>query len=127
MQDRKRILVVDDDENVRFVLARALARLGSEYDIVLAGDGGDALRLIDELAVDLLISDIRLPGLDGIALTRALRQRGQRLPVIWITAYGGPAIADKMAELDVCRCIDKPVEVAEIRRAALQALRVEPA
>ncbi len=119
---RKRILVVDDDENVLFVLQHALARLGPEYDIILTGDGDAALRLAAEQPIDLFITDIRLPRMDGVALTRALRQGGRHEPVIWMTAYGGPDIAENASRLGVYRCLDKPIEVAAIRRISLEAL-----
>ncbi len=125
MQNRKRILLVDDDESVLFVLQHALSRSGQQHELILCGNGRDALKLAEQ-PLDLVITDIRLPGLDGVALTEALRARGQHMPVIWITAYGENAFIERVAELGVYRCLNKPVEVGEIRRISQEALRADP-
>ncbi|NIN66019.1 MAG: response regulator, partial [Anaerolineae bacterium] len=85
---RRRILVVDDDERVLFVLHDTLARLGSEYEILTAQNGREALDKAREVPFDLIITDLRMPGMDGVELTEAVRALNPRIAVIWITAYG---------------------------------------
>ena len=81
-----RILVVEDDPRLAATLERVLAAEG--HDVEVAGDGGDALRLARERPFDLVVLDIMLPGLDGIAVCRKLRATGL-VPILLLTALGG--------------------------------------
>ena len=124
VESKKHVLIVDDEEYVLFVLREALAALGGQLEIALAGDGCAALRKMAEHPPDLVITDILLPGLDGVALTRALRTgQAKDTPVIWITAHGSDELREQAAALGVYRCLDKPVEIAAIRQAAVEALQ----
>jgi DNA-binding NtrC family response regulator len=122
MDARKRILVVDDDERVLFVLHDTLARLGSEYEVVTAQNGHEALDKVRKMPFDLLIADLRMLGMDGIELTEAVRTLSPSTVVIWITAYGSQETNADARRLRVYRCLDKPLEVAEIRQIAREAL-----
>jgi DNA-binding NtrC family response regulator len=118
----KRILVVDDDHVVLLVLESALARLGPEYEIMTAEDGQEALQALSEDHYDLLVTDLSLPGLSGIELTEALRKRNSNMSVIWITAYGCHNVCSELDSLGVCCCLDKPVEISEIRDTVRRAM-----
>jgi len=91
-----RILVVDDDPTVSDVVGRYLRRAG--YDVTLVGDGLAAVEWVEHNATDLVVLDIMLPGLDGLAVCRRLRQRGS-VPVILLTALG--AETDRIMGLEV--------------------------
>ena len=119
----KRILVVDDDDRVRFVLTDVLRKLGSDYEIVAAGSCREALSLAQESRFDLMITDLRLPRSDGLALTSALAKLSPDTKVIWITAHGCYHYRASAKRLEVERCLDKPLEIQSIRQAALDALR----
>lgn len=80
------ILVVDDEPNMRRVLQILLERLG--HTVVLADDGAAALERLAADSVDLIISDLRMPRLDGLGLQRALREQGLQIPLIMISAHG---------------------------------------
>ena len=122
MKNFKRILVVDDDERVLLVFHDALMRLGCEFEIVTARNGREALEKAREAPFDLIITDLRMPDVDGIALTEAIREMDTGVVVIWMTAFGCHTFRDEAARLAVYRCLDKPVEIGEIREAACQAL-----
>jgi DNA-binding response OmpR family regulator len=85
MPREKRVLVVDDDMNVRDVVRRYLEHAG--YQVVVAGDGEQALKLAGEAEPDLVVLDLMLPGIDGYEVCRRLRQRSQ-VPVVMLTARG---------------------------------------
>jgi DNA-binding response OmpR family regulator len=91
-----RILVVDDDPTVSDVVARYLRREG--YDVTLAADGLVALEVAAQIMPDLVVLDIMLPGLDGLAVCRMLRERSP-VPVILLTALG--AETDRIMGLEV--------------------------
>jgi DNA-binding NtrC family response regulator len=122
MNHRTRILVVDDDDRVRFILEGALQKLGDNYEIVTAGNGREALDKASQMHFDLLITDLRLPRSDGLALTSAFAKVSPETKVVWITAYGCHRFADPAKRLSVLQCLDKPLEIQEIRKAALDAL-----
>ena len=90
------ILVVDDDAPIRRMLDRTLGAAG--YDVTLAVDGGDALAAIERSVPDLLVLDVAMPGLDGIAVCRRVRSRGLATPVLLLTARD--AIDDRVRGLD---------------------------
>jgi DNA-binding response OmpR family regulator len=85
MGHQKRVLVVDDDINVRDVLRRYLENAG--YRVELADTGEDALRIAEANEPDLVVLDLMLPGIDGFEVCRRLRQRGP-VPVVMLTARG---------------------------------------
>ena len=117
-----RVLVVDDDADVRFTICELLRTAG--YDIVEAADGSSALALVADGEVDVVLSDILMPDLDGIELLRTLREREQDVPVLLMT--GGPAVetAIQAVELGALRYLVKPIAAAGLRDAVEAAIRV---
>jgi len=93
---KPRVLVVDDDKAVRESLRRSLEFNG--YDVVLASDGAEALATIGGLAPDVVVLDVMMPRLDGLETTRALRQAGNDLPILLLTARD--AVGDRVEGLD---------------------------
>jgi two-component system response regulator MprA len=90
------VLVVDDDGPIRRMLERTLAAEG--YGVSSAGDGGAALAAIERATPDLIVLDVGLPGLDGLAVCRRLRRKGLGLPILLLTARD--AVPDRVAGLD---------------------------
>jgi two-component system OmpR family response regulator len=84
-----RILVVDDEENIRFLLDSALAHTG--YDVHLAGTGREALAQAAACRPDLVVLDVMLPDLDGFEVIKRLRADGFRAPVLFLTARDATA------------------------------------
>jgi two-component system, OmpR family, response regulator MprA len=91
-----RVLVVDDEPAVREALRRALALEG--YDVDLAENGAEALRKVSAAEPDLVVLDVLMPEVDGIAACRRLRSEGNRVPVLMLTARAG--IGDRVDGLD---------------------------
>jgi two-component system response regulator MprA len=90
------ILVVDDDAPILRMLGRTLAAAG--YAVEPAADGGQALAAVERSTPDLVVLDVGLPGLDGLAVCRRLREKGLATPVLLLTARD--AVADRVAGLD---------------------------
>jgi CheY-like chemotaxis protein len=84
------VLVVDDDASVQRVLSRLLGLEG--YQVVIDGDGREALQLIDEMnpPVDLVLTDLRMPGMDGYALAEELAGRPSPPEMLFMSAFGVP-------------------------------------
>jgi two-component system, OmpR family, response regulator MprA len=90
------ILVVDDESAVREAIERALRLDG--YEVAVAGDGREALETLDTRAPDAVVLDVLMPRIDGLDVCRRLRDRGDRTPVLMLTARD--AVADRVAGLD---------------------------
>jgi two-component system response regulator MprA len=90
------ILVVDDDAPIRRMLDRTLSAEG--YEVETAADGGGALAAVERSAPDLVVLDVAMDGLDGLAVCRRLRAKGLALPVLLLTARDG--VPDRVAGLD---------------------------
>jgi two-component system response regulator GlrR len=120
--NHKRILLVDDDQEVLFVLQASLQRAGTPCDVIASYDGSKAYRLLQTEIFDLLVTAIRMPGIDGIALTALARSVSHTLPVVWITAHGCASLHDDAVRFGVYRCLEKPVEINVFRKVVQQAL-----
>jgi two-component system, OmpR family, response regulator MprA len=90
------ILVVDDDAPIRRMLSRTLAAEG--YAVEASPDGGAALAAVERSAPDLVVLDVAMPGVDGLAVARRLRDRGLAVPILFLTARD--AVTDRVAGLD---------------------------
>ncbi len=126
MPNLKRILIVDDDPQVLFILKKAIERMGDEFEIVTTSNGRQALKLIHSERLDLIISDVRMPEINGIMLVEAVREAHINTTCIWITAYGCSSLQPDRDRLGVFDCLEKPLRINEIRHAVLHALKEEP-
>jgi len=81
----KKVLVVDDEENIRQLYKEELTEEG--YEVFLAGDGEQAIKMVDEVQPDIVTLDVRMPGMDGIEVLRAIKEKKRDLPMIMCTAY----------------------------------------
>ena len=115
------ILIVDDEKNTREGLARALQ---FNYRVLLADSGAHALEVLDEEAVELVLSDIRMPGMDGFALLHRIRARTPQPVVILLTAYGSIEQAVEAMRAGAYDFLTKPVSLDRLDillRRALEA------
>lgn len=115
-----KILIVDDDPAARYGLKRALAALSCA--IVEAEDGEAALSVIARDDPDLLICDIQMPKMDGLTLVNHLSERGDRRPVIVITAYGSERVAVEAMKAGAYDYLGKPYDIDELRCLVENAL-----
>src|SRR5919204_4754322 len=117
---KPRILVVDDDVSTREIFGELLQRWG--YEVEQTGDGHDALKLTAERHPDVIISDLVMPKLDGLALTRALREESPETPVIIITGKGTIDAAVEAVREGVFDFVEKPLDPARLRVILQRAL-----
>lgn len=111
-RDTPQILIVEDDEAMREFLCQAISRSG--YYVEAVQDGTEALRRVEESHFDLLLTDIRMPGIDGIELARIARRRYPGLSVLLVTAYAQDALG--AADLDGAdvAVLSKPFNLSEL-------------
>jgi two-component system response regulator MprA len=115
----ERVLVVDDDASLRRMLERTL--LAEGYEVTVCADGGAALVAVERSAPDLIVLDVAMPGIDGLAVCRRLRARGLGTPILMLTARD--AVEDRVEGLEsgADDYLVKPFAAAELV-ARLRAL-----
>lgn len=121
--DKKQILIADDEPNLRRVLGAQLTRDGHEVHLV--ADGGEALSVLKESHIDLLICDLRMPVLDGMSLLREALTIYPSLPVIMITAHGTVDNAVEALKTGAFDYITKPFDQEELRIIVRKALKTQ--
>jgi excisionase family DNA binding protein len=122
--ERPRILVVDDEATIRDLLAKTLAL--AEYDVDTAADGRSACERLRMYQYDLLIADLKMPGMDGLAVIREAKRLKADIPVIIITGYSTESAAIDAVNLGVAGYLTKPFRVPQVLAAAAKAIG-EPA
>ena len=120
--NERRVLVVDDEANMRRVLEIMLSRRG--FRTLSASDGQDALEQLAETPVDLVVSDLRMPGINGIELLRRLRDAGNPVPLIMITAQGTIESAVEAMRLGACDYLLRPFDVETLDLAIQRVFAV---
>jgi excisionase family DNA binding protein len=117
---RARVLVVDDEETIRNLLSKTLAL--ADYEVDVAVDGRMALDRMRIIHYDLLITDLRMPGVDGLSVIREARRLKADIPVLIVTGYSTEASAIEAINLGVQGYLTKPFRVPRVLAAAAKAL-----
>ena len=122
MERNMHILIVDDEQIVRETLGEFLREFGHGVDE--AGDGATALEAIEARAYDLAMIDVRMPGIDGLALLAKSRQIHPQMPVIMMTGHGDPAMSDEAFRLGATDFLIKPVKLIDLDAVLEKTARV---
>ena len=117
-----RILVVDDEEPLRLLVARGLGMDG--HACVTAADGAEALDILvaEQGRFDLLLTDIRMPLMDGIALALAAKQQFPELTIMLMTGYAEQRERAKSLEAIVAEVMNKPFTIVELRATVMKVI-----
>jgi CheY-like chemotaxis protein len=110
-ESKLRVLLIEDDRVLRRGLAHMFAP--DQAEVTQLGDGREAIDLIDRQLLDLIICDLRLPGLDGLAILNHLRQAGKTTPFILVTAYYSDELAGRAESLGANAVFEKPIELKQ--------------
>ncbi len=116
-----RILIVDDEATIRASLVESLTREG--YDITSAETGEEALAKTHSMVFDLVITDLKLPGVSGLEILQALRNQGNSTPVIMMTAYGDVDTAVSAMRLGAYDFMPKPFKLGTMKKQVRAALK----
>jgi DNA-binding NtrC family response regulator len=111
------VLLVDDDPGVRFALTEVLHDRG--YRVIAADSGAKALGLLD--GVDVVVTDLVMPGMDGLELVSHIAARAPALPVILLTAHGSENLVRIASSRGACGCVSKPFDIDEIAQVIERA------
>ncbi|MCK5145952.1 response regulator [bacterium] len=112
---KKRILIVDDEEDLTWSLSRKLGRNPEKLEVICANSGSKALEILNENIIDLVLTDLRMPGINGLQLLSEVRSKYPDTHVIVMTAYGSPEIQEAINHWGETEYIEKPFEIEELR------------
>ncbi|QDQ01248.1 response regulator [Lysinibacillus fusiformis] len=117
----KRLLIVDDQQGIRLLLNEVLKKEG--YITYLAANGVEALRYAEEEAIDCVLLDMKIPGMDGIEILKHLKEKWPQIPVFMMTAYGELNVVQEALELGAIRYFTKPFDIFEVRDEVNKTLK----
>lgn len=118
------VLVVDDQASVRHLIEEFLR--GDAYRVIGAENGQQALSLVETEDVDVVLLDMQMPGMDGIATLKAVRAKGFTGGVVLMTAHQEEELLDDLAEFGVHHILVKPFDIFELGRVLDASLRERP-
>ena len=104
---QKKLLLVDDEEGIRKVLGISLSDMG--YDVLTAENGDEALSIFRTHSPPIVLTDIKMPGLDGIGLLQIIKRENPETEVIMITGHGDMELAIKSLKLEATDFVTKPI------------------
>jgi len=116
----KTLLIVDDDDRSRESVANALSRTG--YRVISAQSGVEGLTHLEREEIDLAIVDLRMPGMDGIAVLEAIKRQRPNVQVMILTGYGSIESTVDAMQKGACGYVTKPVNLVELRQQVREAL-----
>jgi len=125
MADKARILIVDDEPKICQFLETLLRREG--YETASVGGASDALTTISESDYDLVVTDLRMPGMDGFELVQRIKSARRDLPVVMVTGYATVETAVQALRHGVDDYVTKPFNIDEMRKVIARALRASDA
>jgi len=121
MDSHEKILVVDDEKNVRVLFERILAKEG--YEVECAASGSEAIDKLASNSFDLVVTDLKMDGIDGLDLIRKGKRTNQALPFILISGYGTAQTAVSAAQEGADVYLMKPIDMKDLKLAVKRALR----
>lgn len=124
MNEQRKVLVVDDDPVVGESFNRVLSRKG--YAVITAANGDEALAKMQAERYDLVFTDLRMPGMDGLEVAEQVKARQPWTPVVIVTGYGSKPSEDRARALGVSEFLNKPLSPEMIEDSAAKALAATP-
>ena len=120
MAEKSRVLVVDDEEALRYLLSTELAAEG--YEVDTAGDGDEAIEIIKKKDYDVVLLDIKMPRVDGFEVLKFIKQNKPEIKVIMLTAYADVKNAIEALKLGASDFVSKPYDLEDILTSINRAL-----
>ena len=118
----KRVLIVDDEEDLTWSIAQHLKKDNNQYELYTVNSGQEALDVLKQVPINLVVSDIRMPEISGLDLLMDIREKYPSTKVIIMTAYGSSEIQHEANERGCFKYIEKPFEINELRRLILDGV-----
>lgn len=123
--EKKRILIVDDEEDITWAISKNLKNSNTNLEIECAHDGDTAYDLLNNQTFDLVVSDVRMPGRDGFQLMLDIRKKSPVTKIIIMTAYGSQDIMEKADTFGSYFYIEKPFDIGYLKQLVFDALEID--
>ncbi len=123
MSTVKKMLIVDDEETLTYSLYQSFIVANKEYEVITAASGEEASEKLVETTFDLVITDIKMPGMDGLELLALIKSEYPSTEVIVMTAYGSPEKREEALQKGARFYIEKPFEIKEIKQLVMELLQ----
>ncbi|MCJ7642382.1 MAG: response regulator [Desulfobacterales bacterium] len=118
----KKVLIVDDEETLTWSMAKSLSKDKDKYEVMIANNGREALGLLKKGKIDLVISDIRMPDINGLDLLVRIKMEHPQTKVIIMTAYGSSDVQKEANRRGSLFYIEKPFEISDIRKIIIDLI-----
>ncbi|TFH02967.1 MAG: response regulator [Calditrichales bacterium] len=122
MSSIKRLLIVDDEETLTYSLYQSFILSQNNYEVVTAASGDEAVKKMEKSPFDLVLTDIRMPGMDGLELLQHIKSTYPKTEVIVMTAFGSSDKKEEALEKGARFYIEKPFEIKEIKQLVMELL-----
>lgn len=121
--DKKKVLIVDDQNGIRVLLVEVFSNEG--YDTFQASNGKLALEIVRKESPDLVLLDMKIPGMDGLDILKHIKQIDTSIKVIMMTAYGELDMIKEATDLGALTHFTKPFDIDDLRKAVNDELRAK--
>jgi CheY-like chemotaxis protein len=121
------VLIVDDEKPFLLSLSDGLSVYQDDFSVVTALNGKEAVKILETYHVDLVVTDLRMPKMDGFELLAYMTQNFRSIPVIVMTAFGTPEIESKMQTLGTFQYLEKPMDITVLANSIFTGLEAIPA
>jgi CheY-like chemotaxis protein len=118
----KKVLIVDDEETLTWSMSKSLAKDKDKYEVMIANNGKEAINILKDHAIDLVISDIRMPDINGLDLLVRIKKDFPQTKVIIMTAYGSSDVQKEANRRGSLYYVEKPFEISDIRKIIIDLI-----
>ena len=122
LKNLKKVLIIDDEETLTWSMSKSLSKDRDKYEVMIANNGKEALNLLKKSEVDLVISDIRMPDINGLDLLVRIKKEYPQTKVIIMTAYGSSDVQKGAKRRGSLYYIEKPFEINDIRKIIIDLI-----
>src|SRR4030066_1669544 len=121
-ENLKKVLIVDDEETLTWSMARSLSKDKDNYEELIANNGREALNFLEKNKIDLVISDIRMPDINGLDLLVRIKKEYPQTKVIIMTAYGSADVQKEANQRGSLYYVEKPFEISDLRKIIIDLI-----
>jgi YesN/AraC family two-component response regulator len=122
VKNLKKVLIVDDEETLTWSMAKSLSKDKDKYEVIIANNGREALNYLEKNRIDLVITDIRMPDINGLDLLVKVRKEYPQTKVIIMTAYGSSDVQKEANQRGSLYYVEKPFEISDIRKIIIDLI-----
>ena len=119
----KNVLVVDDEETLLLIMVNRFEDYADQFNVFTARNGKEAVEVLESESIDFLVTDLKMPEMDGIELLALMSSRYSHIPAMAMSAFSTPEIEKKLAQMGTLRVLDKPVNFDLLADAIIGTLQ----